>query len=68
LHEATEVIMRRVAAELGVLRGETPPEELYDPRKHKATEPKASDGNSPKASDDNGPKVSDDNGEDKESR
>ena len=32
LHEATEVIMHRVAAELGVLRGETPPKELFDPR------------------------------------
>jgi 1-acyl-sn-glycerol-3-phosphate acyltransferase len=45
LHEATEVIMRRVAGELGVLRGQTPPAELYDPRKHKAAEPKATDEN-----------------------
>jgi 1-acyl-sn-glycerol-3-phosphate acyltransferase len=34
LHEATEVIMHRVADELGVIRGETPPKELFDPRKH----------------------------------
>ncbi|QNE17628.1 1-acyl-sn-glycerol-3-phosphate acyltransferase [Kribbella qitaiheensis] len=32
LHEATEAIMNRVAGELGVLRGETPPKELFDPR------------------------------------
>jgi hypothetical protein len=38
LHEATEVIMQRVAGELGVLRGETPPKELYDLRKHKNRE------------------------------
>jgi hypothetical protein len=38
LHEATEVIMHRVAAELGVLRGETPPKELFDPRKHREDE------------------------------
>ena len=38
LHEATEVIMHRVAAELGQLRGETPPKELYDLRKHRAME------------------------------
>ena len=37
LHEATEVIMRRVAGELGVIRGETPPKELFDPRKNKET-------------------------------
>jgi hypothetical protein len=36
LHEATEVIMQRVAAELGTIRGETPPKELFDPRKHKS--------------------------------
>jgi 1-acyl-sn-glycerol-3-phosphate acyltransferase len=33
LHEATEVIMRRVAETLGELRGEEPPKELYDLRK-----------------------------------
>jgi 1-acyl-sn-glycerol-3-phosphate acyltransferase len=33
LHEATEVIMARVAETLGELRGETPPKELYDLRK-----------------------------------
>lgn len=44
LHEATEVIMRRVAAELGVLRGEAPPPELFDPRKHKAVEDDREDG------------------------
>jgi 1-acyl-sn-glycerol-3-phosphate acyltransferase len=33
LHEATEAIMTAVAATLGELRGETPPKELYDPRK-----------------------------------
>ncbi|MEU4195874.1 lysophospholipid acyltransferase family protein [Kribbella sp. NPDC026611] len=33
LHEATEVIMARVAGTLGELRGETPPKELYDLRK-----------------------------------
>jgi 1-acyl-sn-glycerol-3-phosphate acyltransferase len=38
LHEATEVIMHRVAAELGQLRGETPPKELYDLKKHRAME------------------------------
>lgn len=36
LHEATEVIMTAVARELGVLRGETPPKELFDLRKHRA--------------------------------
>jgi 1-acyl-sn-glycerol-3-phosphate acyltransferase len=44
LHEATEVIMHRVADELGVLRGETPPKELYDLRKHKAMENDREDG------------------------
>jgi len=38
LHEATEVIMHRIADELGVLRGETPPKELYDLRKARAME------------------------------
>jgi 1-acyl-sn-glycerol-3-phosphate acyltransferase len=33
LHEATEVIMARLAETLGELRGETPPKELYDLRK-----------------------------------
>ena len=33
LHEATEVIMARVAETLGELRGEEPPKELYDLRK-----------------------------------
>jgi 1-acyl-sn-glycerol-3-phosphate acyltransferase len=36
LHEATEVIMRSVTDTLGELRGETPPKELYDPRKARA--------------------------------
>lgn len=36
LHEATEVIMKTVAAGLGELRGETPPKELFDLRKAKA--------------------------------
>jgi 1-acyl-sn-glycerol-3-phosphate acyltransferase len=40
LHEATEVIMAAVAAQLGELRGETPPKELYDLRKHRAAEEK----------------------------
>ena len=35
LHEATEVIMHAVADELGVLRGESPPKELFDLRKHR---------------------------------
>ncbi len=38
LHEATEVIMQRVAAELGMIRGETPPKELFDPRKQDPSE------------------------------
>jgi 1-acyl-sn-glycerol-3-phosphate acyltransferase len=38
LSEATTVIMRTVAEELGRLRGETPPAELYDLRKHGAVE------------------------------
>lgn len=38
LHEATETIMQRVAGELGVLRGETPPPNLFDPRKQKNRE------------------------------
>src|SRR5215207_6189067 len=38
LHEATDVIMHRVAEELGVLRGEAPPKELFDLRKHQAPE------------------------------
>ncbi|HEY4571391.1 MAG TPA: lysophospholipid acyltransferase family protein [Kribbella sp.] len=38
LHEATEVIMMRVAETLGELRGETPPKELYDLRKARAAE------------------------------
>jgi 1-acyl-sn-glycerol-3-phosphate acyltransferase len=38
LHEATEVIMRRVADELGVLRGEAPPKELFDLREYNAME------------------------------
>jgi 1-acyl-sn-glycerol-3-phosphate acyltransferase len=33
LHEATAVIMAKVAETLGELRGETPPKELYDLRK-----------------------------------
>jgi 1-acyl-sn-glycerol-3-phosphate acyltransferase len=42
LHEATEVIMARIAETLGELRGETPPKELYDLRKvRKAEEGKA---------------------------
>ncbi|WP_020389337.1 lysophospholipid acyltransferase family protein [Kribbella catacumbae] len=44
LHEATEVIMHRVADELGVLRGATPPAELFDPRNHKAVEDDREDG------------------------
>ena len=40
LHEATDVIMRAVAETLGELRGETPPKELFDPRKA----PKSTDG------------------------
>jgi 1-acyl-sn-glycerol-3-phosphate acyltransferase len=38
LHEATEVIMARVAETLGELRGETPPKELYDLRKARKAE------------------------------
>jgi 1-acyl-sn-glycerol-3-phosphate acyltransferase len=38
LHEATEVIMHRIADELGVLRGEIPPKELFDLRKARAME------------------------------
>lgn len=33
LHEATEAIMHAVAETLGELRAETPPKELFDPRK-----------------------------------
>ncbi|MDX6238281.1 MAG: hypothetical protein QOG10_3096 [Kribbellaceae bacterium] len=40
LREATEVIMAAVAAQLGELRGETPPKELYDLRSHRAAEEK----------------------------
>ncbi|TCM41055.1 1-acyl-sn-glycerol-3-phosphate acyltransferase [Kribbella sp. VKM Ac-2568] len=43
LHEATEVIMHRVADELGVLRAEAPPKELFDLRKHQAVEQADSD-------------------------
>jgi 1-acyl-sn-glycerol-3-phosphate acyltransferase len=45
LHEATEVIMHRVADELGVLRGQTPPKELFDLRKHRAMVDDSDDGN-----------------------
>jgi 1-acyl-sn-glycerol-3-phosphate acyltransferase len=38
LQQATTVIMNAVAAELGQLRGQTPPDELYDLRKHRAAE------------------------------
>jgi 1-acyl-sn-glycerol-3-phosphate acyltransferase len=38
LHEATEVIMARVAETLGELRGETAPKELFDLRKARAAE------------------------------
>jgi 1-acyl-sn-glycerol-3-phosphate acyltransferase len=38
LHEATEVIMARVAETLGELRGEEPPKELYDLRKARKAE------------------------------
>ncbi|TDD45445.1 1-acyl-sn-glycerol-3-phosphate acyltransferase [Kribbella antibiotica] len=38
LHEATEVIMRALAETLGELRGETPPAELFDPRKARREE------------------------------
>lgn len=38
LHEATEVIMRALAETLGELRGETPPKELFDPRKARREE------------------------------
>ncbi|HEU4945569.1 MAG TPA: lysophospholipid acyltransferase family protein [Kribbella sp.] len=38
LQKATTMIMDSVAAELGELRGETPPTELYDLRKHRAAE------------------------------
>ncbi|TWD75424.1 1-acyl-sn-glycerol-3-phosphate acyltransferase [Kribbella amoyensis] len=38
LHEATEVIMKAVAAGVGELRGETPPKELYDLRRARAEE------------------------------
>jgi 1-acyl-sn-glycerol-3-phosphate acyltransferase len=34
LARATARIMRAIAAELQVLRGGTPPEELWDPRQH----------------------------------
>lgn len=44
LHEATEVIMKAVARELGVLRGESPPKELFDLRKHQATDQESEDG------------------------
>ncbi|NEA35278.1 lysophospholipid acyltransferase family protein [Streptomyces sp. SID13031] len=57
LHEATEVIMQRVAGELGVLRGETPPKELFDLRDYKAREDQAAE-----------PKTSEDNREDGETR
>lgn len=40
LHEATEVIMARVAGTLGDLRGEEPPKELYDLRKARKAEGK----------------------------
>jgi hypothetical protein len=33
LQEATDVIMHRVAGELGEIRGKKPPAELYDLRK-----------------------------------
>ncbi|ADB33868.1 phospholipid/glycerol acyltransferase [Kribbella flavida DSM 17836] len=36
LQEATDTIMKAVAAELGELRGETPPKELFDLRRAKA--------------------------------
>lgn len=45
LHQATEVIMHRVAAELGELRGETPPKELFDLKKHHAMENNAGSSN-----------------------
>jgi len=38
LQQATTVLMNAVAAELGPLRGETPPQELYDVRKARAAE------------------------------
>ncbi|GAA0613854.1 1-acyl-sn-glycerol-3-phosphate acyltransferase [Kribbella sandramycini] len=38
LHEATEVIMAALAETLGELRGETPPKELFDPRKARSEE------------------------------
>ncbi|MEU8226197.1 lysophospholipid acyltransferase family protein [Kribbella sp. NPDC048915] len=41
LHEATAVIMHRVAETLGELRGETPPAELYDLRKARKGEENA---------------------------
>jgi 1-acyl-sn-glycerol-3-phosphate acyltransferase len=44
LHKATAVIMQRVAAELGELRGETPPAELYGPRKARLDEKKTDEG------------------------
>ncbi len=37
LEEATARIMRGISAELQVLRGGTPPEELWDPRRHGQT-------------------------------
>lgn len=37
LQEATDRIMRAITVELRVLRGGTPPEELWDPRKHGQT-------------------------------
>ncbi|WBQ07591.1 lysophospholipid acyltransferase family protein [Kribbella sp. CA-293567] len=43
LHEATEAIMQRVAEELGGLRGETPPKELFDPRQHRAAQEHSED-------------------------
>jgi 1-acyl-sn-glycerol-3-phosphate acyltransferase len=44
LQQATTVIMNAVAAELGRLRGQTPPGELYDLRKHRAAERLEQDG------------------------
>ena len=44
LQQATTVIMNAVAAELGQLRGQTPPDELYDLRKHRAAEQLEQDG------------------------
>lgn len=38
VNEATEMVMKKVAALVGELRGETPPEKLWDPQEHSQDE------------------------------